>query len=86
MDDRILHLGKTIDKIDQQIIRLLKDRMIAAKKVGELKKELQIPIEDRSREREILQRLAEYAGNSITDEQLIRIFKAVFKSSKQVQK
>jgi chorismate mutase len=86
MDDRILHLRKTIDKIDQQIIRLLKDRMIAAKKVGELKKELQIPIEDQSREREILQRLAEYAGNSITDEQLIRIFKAVFKSSKQVQK
>jgi len=60
--------------------------MITAKKVGSIKKELDLPIEDRKREKAILRQLAESAGDSITDEQLIRIFKAVFKSSKQVQK
>jgi chorismate mutase len=51
-----------------------------------LKAALHIPIEDKGREDEIIQRLGELANGHLKEEQLIRIFTAVFKSSKQIQK
>ena len=86
MDKRILTLRQKIDNFDEEIIKLLKLRMRISKEVGLLKEELHIPIEDKSREAEIIERLTSKAGKNLTEEQLIRIFTAVFKSSKQVQK
>ena len=86
IDKRILNLRKEIDKIDEKIIALLKSRMDLSRKVGELKLTLNIPVEDKGREDEIIQRLGELADGNLKEEQLMRIFMAVFKSSKQVQK
>jgi monofunctional chorismate mutase len=85
MDKRILNLREEIDKIDEKIITLLKSRMDVSKKVGELKAALHIPVEDKGREEEIIQRLGELADANLKEEQLIKIFTAVFKSSKQIQ-
>ena len=56
-----------------------------SKEVGKLKEELDIPVEDKGRENEIIERLTQQAGRNLSEEQLIRIFTAVFKSSKQIQ-
>ncbi len=85
MDKRIIELRKKIDDLDEQIIQLLKRRMQISKDVGSLKEKLHIPIEDKTREYEIIERLTQKAGKNLSEEQLIRIFTAVFKSSKQVQ-
>ena len=85
MDKRILQLRKEIDNLDEEIIRLLKKRMHISKEVGKLKEILDIPVEDKMREKEIIERLNTYAGKNLSEEQLIRIFTAVFRSSKQVQ-
>ena len=85
MDKRILQLRKEIDNLDEEIIQLLKKRMHISKKVGQRKEKLEIPVEDKSREKEIIDRLLTHASNNLSEEQLIRIFTAVFKSSKQVQ-
>ena len=86
MDKRILTLRKKIDDLDEEIIKLLKTRMEISKKVGLLKEKLHIPIEDKLRENEIIERLTSKAGKNLSEEQLIRIFTAVFKTSKQMQK
>ena len=86
MDKRILELRQEIDGLDAEIIRLLKIRMGISKEVGKLKEKLDIPVEDKGREQEIIDRLTQQAGRNLSEEQLIRIFTAVFKSSKQVQK
>ena len=86
MDKRILTLRQKIDNLDEEIIKLLKMRMRISKEVGLLKEELHIPIEDKSRETDIIERLTSKVGKNLTEEQLVRIFTAVFKSSKQVQK
>ena len=86
MDKRILTLRKQIDDLDEKIIKLLRTRMQISKKVGLLKEKLHIPIEDKLRENEIIERLTSKAGKNLSEEQLIRIFTAVFKTSKQVQK
>tara|TARA_Y100001970_G_C14145095_1_gene809387 strand:+ start:552 stop:812 length:261 start_codon:yes stop_codon:yes gene_type:complete len=85
MDKRILQLRKQIDDLDEEIISLLKKRMSISKNVGELKERLDIPVEDKNREKEIIDRLTKQAGKNLSEEQLIRIFTAVFKSSKQIQ-
>ena len=85
MDKRILELRQQIDTLDEEIIQLLKKRMGISKEVGTLKEELHIPVEDKIREQEIIERLTHQAGQNLSEEQLIRIFTAVFKSSKQIQ-
>ena len=85
MDKRILGLRQLIDKLDEEIIQLLKKRMNVSKEVGRLKEELHIPVEDKTREKEIIERLTQQVGQNLSEEQLIRIFTAVFKSSKQIQ-
>ena len=86
IDERILELRQKIDNIDEEIIHLLKKRMEVSKNVGLLKAELHIPVEDKKREKEIIHRLGELANGNLKEEQLLRIFSAVFKSSKQIQK
>ena len=86
MDKRILELRQQIDKLDEEIISILKKRMGVSREVGKLKERLDIPVEDKTRENEIIDRLTQQAGQNLSEEQLIRIFTAVFKSSKQVQK
>ena len=86
MDKRILELRQQIDQLDEDIIQLLKKRMGISKEVGKLKEELDIPVEDKGREQEIIDRLTSQAGRNLSEEQLIRIFTSVFKSSKQVQR
>ena len=86
MDKRILELRQQIDMLDKEIIRFLKKRMGISREVGKLKEQLHIPVEDKTRENEIIDRLTQHAGRNLSEEQLIRIFTAVFKSSKQVQK
>ena len=85
MDKRIMQLRQKIDDFDEEIIQLLKKRMRISKEVGKLKEELHIPIEDLTREKEIIERLTRQAGRNLSEEQLIRIFTAVLKSSKLVQ-
>ena len=85
MDKRILELRQQIDELDEEIIRLLKKRMGISKEVGKLNEELDIPVEDKTRENAIIVRLTQQAGRNLSEQQLIRIFTAVFKSSKQIQ-
>ena len=86
MDKRILELRHQIDMLDEDIIQLLKKRMRISKEVGKLKEELDIPVEDKNRENEIIDRLTKQTGRNLSEEQLIRIFTAVFKYSKQNQR
>ena len=62
MDKRIIKLRQQIDTLDEEIIQLLKKRMDFSKKVGKLKEKLDIPVEDKNRENEIIDRLTQQAG------------------------
>ena len=66
MDKRIQKLREQIDEIDEEIIQFLKKRMGISKEVGKLKDELHIPIEDKKREKEIIDRLTKIAGKNLS--------------------
>lgn len=50
---KIAILRKRIDKIDEQILRSLKERLDVCQTIGATKQKNQIPIRDHSREHEI---------------------------------
>ena len=85
MDKRILQLRKELDTIDKRILILLEKRMDVIRRVGQIKSELDIPIEDIKREKEIIKKLTDHSHKKLSDKQLIRIFQAVFQSSKSEQ-
>ena len=86
MDERLKKLRLEIDNIDEEILELLEKRMKIVHEVGDLKKDLDISVEDLNRENEIIDRLTSHSSGELTVKQLIRIFSAVFKSSKQIQR
>ena len=86
MDNRLKILRMEIDNIDEKILELLERRMKVVHEVGDLKKNLDISVEDLNRENEIIDRLTYHSSGELNEKQLIRIFSAVFRSSKQIQR
>ncbi|WP_227738504.1 chorismate mutase [Thermococcus paralvinellae] len=58
--ERLHELRKRIDEIDKQIIELLEKRVRIAKEIGEIKRELNLPIRDEKREEEVLRRAGKF--------------------------
>tara|TARA_Y100000588_G_C14140498_1_gene875836 strand:- start:637 stop:903 length:267 start_codon:yes stop_codon:yes gene_type:complete len=85
MDKRILQLRKELDTIDKRILLLLEKRMDVIRRVGQIKSELDIPIEDIKREKEIIKKLTDHSHKKLSEKQLLRIFQVVFQSSKSEQ-
>lgn len=69
---KIEELRNQIDSIDTQLVDLLKERLTVAASVAEYKKENNLPVLDRSRERELLNKVSKEAGKEIESE--ARIF------------
>lgn len=58
----INELRKNIDRIDGELVSLIRERMETAAKIGEYKRENNLPVYDPARERELFARVGELAG------------------------
>ena len=63
----LLEIREQIDNIDDQIIALWKERMALSLQVAEYKKEHNLPILDEQREKELLDRISNLAGEELGD-------------------
>lgn len=78
-------LRKEIDEIDTLMQELFKKRLAVSKKIGEYKKENNLPIYDSKRENEILLRLKEKYSDEDTVFYYERFMKELFSISKDLQ-
>ena len=85
MSDKLFKYRMKIDEIDKNIIDLLSKRLYNIKKIGKLKQQLGFPLSDNAREKEILERLYQMAGDSLTSKQIDLIFNTIFKVAKEIQ-
>ncbi len=85
MSDKIFKYREKIDQIDNKIVNLLSKRLYNVQKIGKLKYQLGIPIVDNEREKEILERLYQMTGDSLTSNHIDLIFKTIFKVAKGIQ-
>lgn len=71
---------RTIDRLNNEIIKLLSDRVQAALSIGEIKKKHGKPIVDQTREQTILDAIRVKAKeNSLDPDGLERIFKEIIR-------
>ena len=74
-----------IDKIDGELLRLLNVRAGLAVQVGESKRVAGLPVYDREREREVIER-ARRANSGPLDEQAVaRLFRSIIRESRRVE-
>lgn len=85
MIDKIEVYRRKVNTIDKSIVELLIQRVDTVRKIGTFKRQLNIPVEDAGREKEILERLYQMAGDSLRPDQIDLIFNTIFKTAKELQ-
>lgn len=76
---------KIIDRLDQQIVALLEERMDVVTTIAAIKKANQQPILDTSREEAVLKRMDSYVKNEYYRETIRETYKGIMDASKNFQ-
>jgi len=84
--DHIIRQRNLIDDIDNQIFELLAKRFDISKKIGKSKSAYKIPIDDGSREKDIIKRISNDYKNKIKPEHAEILLETIFLVSKDIQK
>ena len=74
-----------IDKIDNELVKLLESRMNAVLSIAELKKQQKLPILDASREQELLAKVASKVENPDFTDTVTSTFQDILKHSRAYQ-
>lgn len=77
-------LRKEIDNIDDKILILFLERMYFVEKIGKIKKAHSINILDKSREKQILERLSKKSGKH--QKEVEKLFSYIMEISKNYQR
>jgi chorismate mutase len=78
-------LRKRIDRLDGRLMRLLLHRARAVERVGILKNKNAVPVADREREQEILERIEKIGTGSGKRDFLRRIYGCIFQASREIE-
>ncbi|NIR86825.1 chorismate mutase [Candidatus Bathyarchaeota archaeon] len=85
--ERISILRERIDKIDEQILRLLKNRLDICDNIGMIKRERGIPVRDRRREDEQYTRIAGIASKlGLNPQDVKAVYQEIIAMSIRAQK
>lgn len=74
-----------IDSIDNEIIKLIDQRMRIAQKIGNLKAKAGLPIIDNHREERVLRNVCSKNQGILDNESVIGIYKKILFESKKIQ-
>jgi len=78
-------LRKKIDKIDDDIIKLLSERFAVVKNIGEYKKERGLDVFDQDRETAILNKISDKINNPEYRGHILKIYAEILNASKSMQ-
>jgi monofunctional chorismate mutase len=78
-------LRRGIDSVDQQILKLLHERIRLVMLVGQYKRERNIPVYDPERERQLLDRLSRAAEAPLDAPTIRRIFERLVDESRRIE-
>lgn len=74
-----------IDRIDEELVRLLNKRACLAVEIGVLKRCAALPICDPNREREVLARACRANAGPLDDRALMKILRLIISESRRVE-
>ncbi len=80
----IEELRREIDEIDKEIIKLLKKRMDAAEKIAEYKMKNNMPMQQPSREKEVISKIMQEAEQEgLSQDAAEKIYREIIKQTRQ---
>ena len=82
----IKELRNSIDKVDDQIFDLILKRFDYVEKIGNIKKKINMPVDDKAREEIIIERLSEKLSTKINPEEIKKIIGPIISISKDIQR
>ena len=74
-----------IDAVDQQLVDLLNQRMQYVLEIGRLKREHGRPVQDRERERAILERLTAYNQGPLSSQGIADLFTRIMQEARNLE-
>ena len=83
--DELQNLRRDIDAIDRELVELFRRRMDVTRRVGEYKRERDMPVLDQARERQVLQNKEELAGEELRPA-VITLFQTIMALSRRQQR
>jgi len=82
----IVDWRKQIDEIDPKIVELLNQRATAAREIGRIKRNLDMPIREIDRERQVLRNISRSNRGPLADTDLHLIFERIIEIMRNIQK
>ena len=82
----IKELRNSIDKVDDQIFDLILKRFDYVEKIGNIKKKINMPVDDKAREEIIIERLSEKLSTKINYKEIKKIIDPIISISKDIQR
>jgi shikimate dehydrogenase len=77
---------RTIDRLDEAILRLFNKRLAAAARIGDIKERLGLPVRDTHRETQVFQRLMNInEGSLLANRYVVKVFAALMAASRDIQ-
>lgn len=74
-----------IDKLDDQLVKLLNERAILALEIGKIKQNKNLPIYDEGREKDILKRISSGNRGPLSSDSITKIFSAIIVENRNLQ-
>jgi chorismate mutase len=75
-----------IDRLDSELLRIFNERAALALKIGELKKDFNLPVYDPGREKRIFQRMKNDNPGPLDDQAIVRLFERVIDESRRLER
>jgi chorismate mutase len=79
-------IRKRIDELDRELLRIFNERADLALQIGEIKKELQLPVYDPSREKRIFEAMKAANPGPLDDDAIVRMFERVIDESRRLER
>jgi chorismate mutase len=79
-------IRQEIDRIDDELLQIFNRRANLALKIGEIKKELDLPIYDPSREKRIFDKMKAHNPGPLDDSAIVRLFERVIDESRSLER
>lgn len=75
-----------INQLDEQLLKIFNERAALALEIGEIKKELDLPIYDPKREKLIFEKMKKENPGPLDDDAIVRMFERVIDESRRLER
>ena len=75
-----------INRLDQELLRIFNERASLALKIGEIKKELDLPVYDPNREKLIFEAMTKANPGPLENDAIVRLFERVIDESRSLER